>query len=634
MVRPAPRILLIGMLVPILVTIVWLARWEIPGVVWLGFSPDGDSMAALVTTNARMPVHRLLLWDISTWTRRASVDLAIKSIRGAYSPNGQWLAFGSMEGIVSIRHAEDGREHRSFQAHDWGCLALEFSPDGRTLATGGGVLDESGMVRLWDVESGQLQHSFSHESLILRIAFSPEPGAPGLLAFAGQEGPVKLGDLRAGPAAATWQELPGSEVFVAFAPDGNTLMTRKKRSGVLIWDVHLVQSLATLPDRNAWFFAVSPDSRLLLTAGGHGDGTVRVWQIPSGRSESTLQGKANTIYALSYSADGQMIATGADDGTIELWDASNYTRHSVLLQPPLTTWPRIALIAVLVLFSLWSVVWVRNGLTQPGRFSAVCSFAVLAGVVFAALWLRVWGADMESDFRRTAWLFMLAMLDGFLVLLILWVSLGKTRWPARVSGCIAGLALIAFVPIATRWQGHLAWFVWDALGTGLMHAAVLLFVFRLAQRLGFRLYRGSAVSTPLASDSARQFSLQDMVLAVAAVAVAFAIARLAPTMSMNFGDFAFQVFMAGQLAAVSLVAVWLALASAPPRRRLVVLAATFVAILLLDSAVIRSPSLVVPWWWYASLAPLAAAFTVAGLSVFRAQGYRMGRILENGHKLA
>lgn len=45
----------------------WLALlWDIPRVVWVGYSPDGKTLAALLKTDARLPVpvRALRLWDI------------------------------------------------------------------------------------------------------------------------------------------------------------------------------------------------------------------------------------------------------------------------------------------------------------------------------------------------------------------------------------------------------------------------------------------------------------------------------------------------------------------------------------------------------------------------------------------
>src|SRR5262249_12663397 len=49
--------------------------------------------------------------------------------------------------------------------------AVAFSPDGATLAAGG----SAGVIRLWDISSGELRHRFSgHVGAVRRLAFAPD----------------------------------------------------------------------------------------------------------------------------------------------------------------------------------------------------------------------------------------------------------------------------------------------------------------------------------------------------------------------------------------------------------------------------------------------------------------------------
>src|SRR5262245_36846130 len=70
--------------------------------------------------------------------------------------------------------------------------ALAFSPDGATLASGGGVPHGRGEVRLWDATTGRPLAGLSEAfGSVTAVAFSP---VEALLATAGWDQPVRLWD--------------------------------------------------------------------------------------------------------------------------------------------------------------------------------------------------------------------------------------------------------------------------------------------------------------------------------------------------------------------------------------------------------------------------------------------------------
>jgi hypothetical protein len=123
-----------------------------------------------------------------------------------------------------------------------GCFA--FSPDGRILATGGGVLAPargaglrglSPNIRLWDLPTGkELRHWKweNEDGPVLSLAFSPD----GKTLLAGGRRQARLWEIASGQIRWMTNEQEAPHFTVAFAPNGRTFATSNGENKISLWD--------------------------------------------------------------------------------------------------------------------------------------------------------------------------------------------------------------------------------------------------------------------------------------------------------------------------------------------------------------------------------------------------------------
>ena len=223
-----------------------------------------------------------------------------------------------------------GRVKDTFDRRRGFVTTLSFSPDGRTLASGGMWNDT---ILLWDVTSGREKGTLEgHTETVWSLSFSPDGKT---LASGSADGTVGLWDVVSGRERA-YLNYPDGISSISFSPDGLTLAGGSWDGAILLWDVASGQAKASFEghEHSVLSLSFSPDGKTLASGGGsstdvyeYWDGTILLWDVASGRKKATLDGHEYSVSSLKWSPDGKTLASGSWDGTILLWD-SNFTVQS------------------------------------------------------------------------------------------------------------------------------------------------------------------------------------------------------------------------------------------------------------------------------------------------------------------
>lgn len=267
--------------------------WDGRGVDWLGFSPDGKTLAARYPTKTDDLIQ---LWDTATWREARRLTAPRRPRDRLYK-------------VPSCAFARDGKR------------LLVADPDVRIYDLAGGDLAKPAVVD--DPRGGGMPLTVwvtgkGNAAFVVTV----DRNHAGLLTFrlpaADNVRTLMTGQFEdeSSSLSTSAMDVGGTRLAVGVGGGG-------RPAAVEVWDVAAVKRTARLTGHEAevWSLAFSPDGRTLASGGG--DTTVRLWDVAAGKGTAVFTGPKFTPARMTFTPDGKALVFASYDknGDPNLWVA-------------------------------------------------------------------------------------------------------------------------------------------------------------------------------------------------------------------------------------------------------------------------------------------------------------------------
>ncbi len=283
----------------------------------VSLSADSQRVAAVFEDNT------LVVWAVASGAaiEQASASVAATMTLGT-APDGSFVASkavsistGAAPRWVLERTLGGAREPKLFADR---VNAVRFSPDGKTLATGGGELSRSGDVILFDVASGKPTQTWKekHADSVLCLDFSPDGKR---LASGAADKIVRVTEIATGKQTNIFEGHTHHVTGLAFRADGRVLASAGAEGVVNTWDMIIGERKKKI---EGWTKEVTSLEFIGATAQivtSAGDNRVRI-VTDEGAEVRAISQLPDYVQAAASTPSGSTIIGGGEDSHLRVWD--------------------------------------------------------------------------------------------------------------------------------------------------------------------------------------------------------------------------------------------------------------------------------------------------------------------------
>ncbi len=264
-----------------------------------------------------------------------------------FSPDGKTIAVGKYQ-WVELWELETQRMTRAYEPHAGRVRCIKFTPDGKILYAGGGKAAQSGEILVWDVEAEELIKTYEiHADTIESIALSPD-NAKLLTASMDEFSAVidlkNLDEAQPIDEQAKWlTQHVGRVLSTLYHPNGNYFVTGSEDKTLKVWDPETYTVLVSFDGNDDAVYSLAYATGENVIVSGAADNVVRTWRVTQNENGITrgapvrqFNGHQAPVYTVDtgiWNGDEVIVSGGADTRVI-VWNIRNGNRHRTFEDTP------------------------------------------------------------------------------------------------------------------------------------------------------------------------------------------------------------------------------------------------------------------------------------------------------------
>ena len=257
-----------------------------------------------------------------------------------FSPDGKSIAVGKYQ-WVELWDLETQKMTHAYEPHAGRVRCLKFSADGKMLYASGGQAARNGEIRIWDVATEEPINTFEiHADTIESISISPD-NAKLLTASMDEYSAVidleNINDDTPLDDQAKWlTQHVGRVLSTLYHPSGDYFVTGSEDKTLKVWNPEDYTVLVSFDGNDDAVYSLAYGSRTNHIVSGSADNTVRTWRVTQDNNGNTrgtavraLNGHQGPVYSVDCGVwnNQEVVVSGSADTAVIVWDILSGNRR-------------------------------------------------------------------------------------------------------------------------------------------------------------------------------------------------------------------------------------------------------------------------------------------------------------------